>query len=144
MPETDLATELAGRKVECPYLAPNQGKCRDDSIGFICSNCSGTGKVYLFDASVRVLCQHPLHGDGHNNALCPGWTASTDLAVWEQAIFQVWLDAHLELRHGVTYFFPSCVLRGTEPDDGFIDTGEPLPALLSCVKQVLEKEAKDG
>ena len=32
-------------QVECPYLEPNQGKCRDDEIGFVCSECRGTGRV---------------------------------------------------------------------------------------------------
>ena len=31
---------------ECLYLAPNQGTCRDDSIGFVCSECKGTSRIW--------------------------------------------------------------------------------------------------
>lgn len=40
-----LRTLVEEQQVECPYLGPNQGKCRDESIGFICSECHGTGQV---------------------------------------------------------------------------------------------------
>ena len=148
MPENDLATEFTGLKVK-----PKQ----------ITGQPYVEGEVYRFDG-VRVLCEnvHVNWAAGYNSAIghypwrshtevgCPGWTASTDLAVWERAIFKAWPDAHLRLEHGFTKFLPDCVDHEHNPKGSmrhmkwFIAKGADLPALLSCVKQVLEKEAHDA
>ena len=137
MPEKDLATEMAAMEEKCP-------ECTIAGMSLGCPKCNGTGKVYLFDDGVRVSCADGTHSTYDEKELgCPGWTASTDLAVWEQAIFKVWPNAMIATAMIATHagwvrLFPSGEDYGTY----FSDRGESLPALLSCVKQaVLEKEA---
>lgn len=146
---TDLAATLASWKVKakCPcngQVSACWGMCAVCLSG---ECCGGMGEVYLLDDSVRVPflstgpCGHPekFHNDPDARCQCcqtHGWTASTDLAVWEQAIFQAWPTALIVKEHDHTRLQTS-----RTPSQMVITEGSDLPALLLCVKQVLEKEA---
>lgn len=158
MPENDLATELAGWK----------GKCQDkgEEVGWKDGvhtefgyrpfqdtphrACNGTGKVYLFGDSVRVPCPWELYHT-HERAKCSGWTASTDLAMWLEAAREIMVQRRWVLSPERHEWYVLEVNSYRTPEEGIkyknfeeiARGGTPLEALqqalLSCVKQVLEK-----
>jgi len=109
---TDLATKIAGWKVDGAFIFPD---------------------------SVRIPCRHPLHGDRHNNATCPGYIASTDLAVWEQAIFKARPDAEIRKTNGWDKGHLIVELSPGQSSKYRMAKGDPLLALLTAVEQVLGK-----
>ena len=147
MPENDLATELADWKRSCSGLDnwPLEGYSEEYKAHKFCAFCDGMGKVYWFDDSVRVFCRarhynpRTLHDGTCAEVGCRGWTASIDLAVWEQAIFKVWNQAHISKRLGVAGILMS-LEDSTDESDWAFGRGEPMPALLEALSQVLEKE----
>lgn len=120
----------------CPYLEPNQGKCRDDSIGFICSECGGTSRVPLLPG-VREPCpecegtaKRQIEKDGpiYNCDVCYalGYTPTEDVWKWiEQCIN---LDYQFMVS-GPTQFFES-----------LNDILRPLAVNAADVQEWVEKE----
>ena len=116
-----LATELAGMQQECDRNWTDSITNKwTDKHPYYCV-CHGTGKVFLFDDSVRVPCDSQEYRDDsgrvrhlHNRGVgrepvevkdCRGWTASLD--------FVTWCDAFCEAEHHITdIIVPRQVLRG--------------------------------
>lgn len=140
---TDLAAKLCSWERECDCRSiPNIG----------CSTCHSTGFVYVLDDSVRVPCDinsHAVIYQKHSGKIlgrmlclaagCPGWTPSTDLAVWWKAVPSWWLMS-METGDGthhtiVSIYEPSIKAEFTE------GSTEPLDALILTLAQVMEKEA---
>lgn len=92
---TDLGYQVAGAWKDCPHGGDNQAAGWWD-----CPVCQGTGHIYALPDSVRAPCDCGCHGwagQGDNGPLnpacqgskCPGWTPSTDLAVWAKAAYPI-------------------------------------------------------
>lgn len=98
MPDLKLLQTLAHRKGDCPVCI-GQGKMspRPDKASppLRCSNCDGTGKVFVLPGVVRVKCLHP-YAPPTNCPLCSGLgtVASQDMGDWVRALTQVGYVVH--------------------------------------------------
>ena len=130
IPTEHLPYAVAGAWKDCPCFEGHR--------------CGGTGRIYALPDTVRLLC------DCHKSAVntwysklkhspgCPGYEPSTDLAVWESVVFQVWPDALIEKQVDVTWLTP--VYEKTNRrfgPGGFKGDGVGLEALLSALAQAL-------
>lgn len=136
-----LATKLAGLTQICPTCDGNNL----DAIAFMpCPDCHGAGRIYIFPDEVRLLCTYSvdstyLNTDNKSNcAVCKnlGWVASKDLAVWINSIETVWPHGHIEYRHNLISFLPSCITASI-PAKQYVAAGEMLPAILVAIAQVV-------
>ncbi len=98
------ATELAGEEQECPEAHEgHEGYMDGSGNDKPCHRCKGTGKVFVFDDSVRVPCpcrryvgivcayHNPWEQQCSSCCRCGGrgWTASLDFVTWCRAVADI-------------------------------------------------------
>ena len=119
---TDVGLQVAGTWKPCDRCRGSgllEGYANGPEKGVTgtskCGVCKGTSRISALPV-VRVPCGCD-HGDyclKNKDGNCRGcagrgWTPSTDLAVWIEALEAAFPDSHVEHRHGLWYILLSCV-----------------------------------
>ena len=153
----DLGVQAAGAWKRCPAIIEAIYSGDYDGITSLelrtshsreCTQKCVLGRIYGLPDTVKVPCNpvEVVFGGGsisrsvETGNPCPecggrGWTASTDLAVWEEAIFSVWTYSHISKRHGLVILLPDCINNMRRPK--YAGSGQPLEALQSAIAQAL-------